>query len=144
MGCWELPVPARAGKAVHVMAVGYPHAEATALLDLLERAGFDVVAMDVRSCTLARACAAVVAAPPGITALLDLGWASASLVLVYSGMVVYVRTLSESGINRLYEGLSKRLRLEGELADYLLGEVGLRDPRRGCGRQSRGTRPANG
>jgi Tfp pilus assembly PilM family ATPase len=70
----------------------------------------------------------MVAAPPGITALLDLGWSSASLVLVYSGMVVYVRTLAEAGINRVYEGLASRLRLEPEVADYLLGEVGLREP----------------
>src|SRR5688572_9407291 len=96
MGCWELPVPNRAGKHVHVMAVGYPHAEAAKLLDLVEHAGFDATALDVRSCALARACAGIVSPPPGITALLDLGWASASLVLVYAGMVVYVRGLSES------------------------------------------------
>lgn len=131
MGCWELPVPARAGKAISVMAVGYPHAEATQLLDLVESAGFDAVAMDVRSCAFARACAGVATAPPGITALLDLGWSSASLVLVHAGVVVYVRALSESGMNRVYEALSKRLRLESELTDYILGEVGLREPKAG-------------
>ena len=129
MGCWELPVPARAGKAAHVMAVAYPHEDAAALLDVVEAGGFDVVAMDVRSCALARACGGVVAPPPGITALLDLGWTSASLVLVYSGMVVYVRTFAEAGISRVYEGLAKRLRLEPDVSDYLLGEIGLREPR---------------
>ena len=128
MGCWELPVSARATKAAHVMAVGYPHAEANQLLDLVESAGFDAVAMDVRSCALARACAGVAAAPPGITALLDLGWASASLVLMYAGMVVYVRALSDGGINGVYDALAKRLRLEPELTDYLMEEVGLREP----------------
>jgi type IV pilus assembly protein PilM len=128
MGCWELPTPARAGKAVHVMAVGYPHADATQLLDLVEGAGFDVVGLDVRSCALARACAGIISPPPGITALLDLGWSSASLVLVYNGMVVSVRGLNEAGFSRAYEALSKRLRLDPEIADYLLTEVGLSEP----------------
>jgi Tfp pilus assembly PilM family ATPase len=127
MGCWELPVPARAGKSVSVMAVGYPHAEATQLLDLVESAGLDVVAVDVRSCAFARACAGTVTPPPAITALLDLGWGAASLVLVYAGTVVYVRALSESGMSRVSEALSKRLRLEPELTDYILGDVGLRE-----------------
>jgi Tfp pilus assembly PilM family ATPase len=128
MGCWELPVPNRAGKHVNLMAVGYPHADAAKLLDLIEAAGFDARAMDVRSCALARACASIASAPPGITALLDLGWASASLVLVYSGMVVYVRGLNEAGIDRVYADLTKRLKIEAELGDYLMTEVGLREP----------------
>jgi Tfp pilus assembly PilM family ATPase len=127
MGCWELPVPARAGKAVHVMAVGFPHADATQLLDLVERAGLDVVGVDARSCALARACAAAVTRPPGITALLDLGWNAASLVLVYTGTIVYARPLTEVAISRVYDGLAKRLRLEADLADYLMSEVGLTD-----------------
>jgi Tfp pilus assembly PilM family ATPase len=128
MGCWELPVPARAGKTVQVMAVGYPHAEAAQFLDVIESAGLDVTVLDVRSCAIARACASAVAPQPGITALLDVGWSSASLVLVYSGMVVYVRALGEAGISRLYESLAKRLKLDAEVVDYVLGELGLRDP----------------
>jgi Tfp pilus assembly PilM family ATPase len=127
MGCWELPVAAKAGKAVQVMAVGYPHADATQLLDLVENAGLDAVALDVRSCTLTRACAAIVAPPPGITALLDLGWGTSSLVLVYSNMVVYVRALTEMGVDHIYDMFAKRLKLETELSDYLLAEVGLRE-----------------
>jgi Tfp pilus assembly PilM family ATPase len=127
MGCWELPTPARAGKTVQVMAVGYPHAEAGQFLDVLESAGLDVTVLDVRSCAMARACASAVAPQPGITALLDVGWSAASLVLVYSGMVVYVRALTEAGLGRVYESLAKRLRLDTEVVDYVLGEVGLRD-----------------
>ena len=127
MGSWELPTPARAGKAVHIMAVGYPHADASQLLDLVESGGLDVVALDVRSCALTRACAGILAPPPAITALLDLGWASASLVLTYQGTIVYVRSLAEAGINRVYEGMSSKLRLEAELVEYLMAEVGLRE-----------------
>jgi type IV pilus assembly protein PilM len=127
MGCWELPAPARAGKSTHVMAVGYPHAEATELLDRVESAGFNIVALDVRCCALARACAAMASEPPGITALLDLGWTSASLALMHAGMVVYVRALPESGTGGLCQALAARLKLEPEMIDYLLAEVGLRD-----------------
>ncbi len=127
MGCWELPAQAKATKAAHVMAVGYAHAEAAKLLDLVESAGLDVAAVDVRPCALARACAGVIAPPPGITALLDLGWSSSSVVLVHMGMVVYVRDLCEAGMNRVYDDLAARLKLEPELVDYLFSEVGLRE-----------------
>ena len=127
MGCWELPAPARAGKSTHVMAVGYPHAEATELLDRVESAGFNIVALDVRCCALARACAAMASEPPGITALLDLGWSSASLALMHAGMIVYVRALPESGTGALCQALATRLKLEPEMIDYLLAEVGLRE-----------------
>src|SRR5688572_2895186 len=95
MGFWELPSPARAGKATHVMAVGYPHPEATALLDLVEHAGFNVVAIDARCCALARACGGMASPPPGLTAILELGWSSASLVLLHDGVVVSERALAE-------------------------------------------------
>jgi Tfp pilus assembly PilM family ATPase len=125
MGCWELPLAARAGKTVQVMAMGYAHAEATQFLDVLESAGLDVAALDVRSCATARACAGLVAPAPAITALLDLGWASASLVLVYSDMVVYARGLGESTLSRVAGALEKQLGLEADVVDYMLDELGL-------------------
>lgn len=127
MGCWELPAPARAGKATHVMAIGYPHSDATELLDLVEHAGLNVVAVDARCCALARACAGLAADSPGLTAILDLGWSSASLMLLHGGVVVSERALGESGTAALYDAFSSRLRLDAEMTDYLLGEVGLRE-----------------
>jgi Tfp pilus assembly PilM family ATPase len=125
MGCWELPLAARAGKTVQVMAMGYPHADAAQFLDVFESAGLDVTALDVRSCATARACAGMVAPAPAITALLDLGWSSASLVLLYSDMVVYARGLSELTISRVSSGLAKQFGLEADVVDYVLGELGL-------------------
>jgi type IV pilus assembly protein PilM len=125
MGCWELPAAARAGKTVQVMAVGYPHAESSQFLDVLESAGLDVRALDVRSCATARACGGLVTPPPGITAMLDLGWASASLVLVYSGSIVYARGLGDASIGRLSAALAKQLGLEADVVDYVLGELGF-------------------
>jgi Tfp pilus assembly PilM family ATPase len=127
MGFWELPAPARAGKSTHVMAVGYPHADATGLLDVVEHAGFNVVALDARCCALARACGGMASASPGLTAVLELGWSSASLVLLLDGVVVSERALAESGTAALYEAFLTRLRLDPEMTDYLLGEVGLSD-----------------
>lgn len=127
MGFWELPSPNRAGKASHVMVVGYPHADATALLDLVEHTGFNVVAIDARCRALARACGGLAASPPGLTAIFELGWSSASLVLLHDGVVVSERALAECGTAGLYDAFSTRLRLDPEMTDYLLGEIGLRD-----------------
>jgi type IV pilus assembly protein PilM len=127
MGCWELPLAARAGKTTQVMAFGYPHAEATQFLNVLESAGLDVTTLDVRTCALARACSPVAAPVPAITALLDLGWSSASLVLVYSGMIVYVRPINDAALGRIHESLQKQLRFEQDVINYVLDEVGLRD-----------------
>jgi Tfp pilus assembly PilM family ATPase len=109
------------------MAVGYPHPDATALLDLVEHAGFNVVAVDARCRALARACGGMASPPPGLTAILELGWSSASLVLLHDGVVVSERALGESGTAGLYDAFSTRLRLDPEMTDYLLGEVGLRE-----------------
>jgi Tfp pilus assembly PilM family ATPase len=68
-----------------------------------------------------------VAPAPGITALFDLGWSSASLVLLYDGMIVYIRAINEAALSRIHEALAKQLQFESDVIDYVLGEVGLRD-----------------
>lgn len=125
MDCWDLPTPARAGKASHVMAVGCSHAEANALLDPLEAAGLNVCALDAQTLALARACGPALAPPPALTAVLDLGWRSAVLALLHGGVVVYCRVFGDAGVGRLQATLSDRLRIDADVADYLLGEVGL-------------------
>ena len=39
---WDLPAPARAAKATHVMAVGCRHADCEPTIDAFESAGFDL------------------------------------------------------------------------------------------------------
>ena len=125
MGCWDLPAPARAAKGTHLMAVACSHADATPVLDNFESAGLNVVALDVRECAVARACAPALSNVAGIGAVLDIGWRSTNLLLVHHGVIVYGRVLADAGVGRLYDLLGSRLRLDEEVTDYLLAEVGL-------------------
>jgi len=126
MGCWDLPAPARAKRNAQVMAVGCAHQEANAFLDLFESAGLDVRALDVRACALARAAAPLMPAEKAVWAVLDLGWLSGMLVVLYGDSVVYTRTLPELGVRSLHESLNKRCGLDGDVADYLLSDANAR------------------
>jgi Tfp pilus assembly PilM family ATPase len=134
MGCWDLPAAARAAKATPAMAVACTHADALALIDPFEAEGLDVVALDVLPCALARACVPLIGADSGwaggsgITGIVDIGWSTADLILLNEGVVIYTRSLADSGISRLYQTLGTRLRLEVEVIDYLLAESGLTQP----------------
>jgi Tfp pilus assembly PilM family ATPase len=132
MGSWDLPAAARATRQTHVMAVACTHADAAALMDPFEAEGLTVTALDVKAAALARACAPLLDADAGgITGLVDLGWTSATLSLMHQGVVIYGRTLGDSGLHKLYATLAGRLGLDGEVIDYLLSDTGLsagRDP----------------
>src|SRR5205085_407685 len=80
-----------------------------AVLDRFESAGFHVRAVDVRSWALARAGRA--SCQEGITAVLDIGWNGASVVLIHHGEPIYQRELTDAG-----EGLLRR---------SLIAELGL-------------------
>ena len=127
MGSWDLPAAARAAKATPVMAVACAHADAAAVLDPFEAEGFNVRALDVRPCALARACEPMLGASGTITAILDIGWSAATLGLMYRGVVIYGRTLGDGGVSKLYQTLATRLGLETDVIDYLLAESGLGD-----------------
>lgn len=132
MGSWDLPAAARATRQTHVMAVACTHADASAVIDPFEAEGLTVTALDVKAAALARACAPLLDADAGgITGLVDLGWTSATLSLMHQAVVIYGRTLGDSGLFKLYTTLAGRLGLDGEVIDYLLSDTGLsagRDP----------------
>lgn len=125
MGYWDLPAPARAKSTSQIMAIGCPHGEAQTLLDCFESHGMDVVALDVRACAIARAAAPLVRSDAAISAILDLGWGSAMVVMLYGGAIVYSRSLSDAGTRSLHESLHKTLGLDSEVTDFLLTHVGL-------------------
>jgi len=126
MGSWDLPAAARATRQTHVMAVACTHADAVALMDPFEAAGLTVTALDVKAAALARACGPLLNADAGgITGLVDLGWTSATLSLMHQGVVIYGRTLGDSGLHKLYATLAGRLGLDAEVIDYLLSDTGL-------------------
>ena len=63
--------------------------------------------------------------PPRMMAILDLGWDTSMLWLLYNGAIIYGRPLADGGLGRLHEALVTKHGLEADVADYLLTEVGL-------------------
>ena len=76
---WGLPQAGRKDTA-QVMAVACPHQTAETVLGPFEEAGFDVMALDSQLHGLLRAAERELAAD-GITAILQLGWVAATLVM---------------------------------------------------------------
>lgn len=129
---WELPRPVRMNDGTPVMAAGCPHADADALIEPLERAGFHVVALDLEAWAVAR----VVAESGGVgadslLAVADLGWSSATLVLIYQGKVVYERSLTAAGVHALVQAIHRDHSFPDETTQYLLADVGFEADERG-------------
>jgi Tfp pilus assembly PilM family ATPase len=122
---WDVPAPNPARGAARVMAAAVAHAEAEPLLDAFEGEGLNVRALDLPACAIARACRPALADDPAITCVVDMGWGSSRVFILYRGVVVYERTLGETGVKRLSEALNRRLGLDLETTDSVLGEVGL-------------------
>jgi len=122
---WELPAPSRGDKTTDVMAVGCAHDDADALLAATERAGFRIAALDVACAAIARWLTCV-PDRARMSAVLDLEWESAGVVVVYQEIVVYERSIAEAGLKALYHDIKSRTRLNDEMLDLLLRDVGLR------------------
>jgi type IV pilus assembly protein PilM len=124
---WDLPAPARAARSTHVMGVGCRHVDAEPLIDALELAGFELVAMDVEAMALARACAPLMAPAQEITALLDIGQAALRLFVLHQGVATYRRTLGGHGMRDLRKAVSEHIAVEAdeEVIDYVLDHVAL-------------------
>jgi len=125
MSYWRLPPSEKDKGSAQVMAVGCAHEQANTLLDAFEDQGLNVRALDVRACASARACRAMLAPPPGSTAILDVGWGACCLSIVCGGVVTYERLLGGAGMGSLTKAIAQKFRLEDQLADRLIAEVGL-------------------
>jgi len=95
------------------------------MLETFESEGLEVVALDVRASALARATTPLHPAAGAVSAVLDMGWAGSTLVMLHGGAVVYGRLLSDGGLKALGEALNTRLNLEPDVTDYLLNDIGL-------------------
>ena len=124
MAYWDLPAPARAARTTNVMAVACAHADADALLDLFAAEGLEVIGLDTRPWAMARACVGVDDAA-GIVVLLEIGWNAALLVILHGGVVIYERTLAESGLSVLEGEIQSSLKLEPEVTQFALFHSGL-------------------
>jgi Tfp pilus assembly PilM family ATPase len=125
MAYWELPQSSRGSKTSNVMAVGCRVTDAEALLAPFDAVGLDVLSMDSGSVAAARACAPLLWTMDDVSAILDLGWRSASLVILHNGTIIYDRPLAEAGLDPLYERLQKSLGVEREVVDVLVAEHGI-------------------
>jgi Tfp pilus assembly PilM family ATPase len=140
LGVWDLPTaagPKSAGQRpqrdpsqpTSVFACGLPHERIEPILQELEHAGVEVVAIDTPGCALARACRPLMrsggAAP--LTAILELGWSSALLVVVCGtaqdgDVVLYERNIAESGLGRLFRAIATRVGAEDAAVELILAE----------------------
>ncbi len=125
MSTWDLPSPEHVNRAALLLAVGFAHEEADALFDLFRESGMRIAALDMKAWAIARAAGPIIASGTGITAMLDLEWDAAVLALFYRGVVLYDRTMNESGFKQLHAALTEVVEDDALLMDYLLDTVGL-------------------
>lgn len=125
MAWWELPAGTRAVEGTNVFAVALRHAEANGLLDALEAAGFAADALDSGLLALARLCTE--AGGTTVTGLLDLGVTGTTIAVLHGQKLVYQRTLQDSGLGALHAQLVESLRVEPEVAEFLIRRIGLGD-----------------
>jgi Tfp pilus assembly PilM family ATPase len=127
---WELPTPARAAKATHVMAAGILHSDAEPWLESLDTAGLNVRAVDTHASAIARACLQLAQDSPGAKgstiAALDLGSGAAVLAIVKNSVVIYERRIAEGGLRELHQTVSRHFNVSPEVAEFILHEVGIR------------------
>ncbi len=117
---WDLPTPARASNSTFVLVAACAHCDADDLLDVVERAGFDVVALDVPFLAAARACRPLLKDVQDSAAILDIGWSAARLILLHDDVVVYVNSLTKSGLGGLVQSLAQEMRIDREQAEGLI------------------------
>ena len=104
------------------MTAAVRHDDVNPLLEAFDQQNLEVVALDARCTVLARAIESTAGDEKSITAILDYGWNAATLVLLRQGIVFYERKIVESGLSHLHRELCERLRVEGDVADFLLSD----------------------
>jgi type IV pilus assembly protein PilM len=124
MTYWDLKEVNSARPVTHTLAVACPHEAANAILDVFEGAGFQVAALDVRGAAAARACAPLVLAAPQVTAIMDLGWRSTSLLFVCGQSLIYERFLDAAPVADLVAKLAEVFSISPESAVQILGTIG--------------------
>jgi len=120
MACWDLPAPERSTDATAVLAVAVRHADAETLIDPFERGGANVVALDTASWALCRSMRPCAGLAGTATAVVDVGFAGSTLVLLGDGRVFYQRHLREAGVGALHRTVAERFEGPEDAARLLL------------------------
>jgi Tfp pilus assembly PilM family ATPase len=116
--------PSSASSA-QVSVVALPRKSIEKLAEQLGRAGLDCVVLDGLPCALARALAIGPDAGSQPAIALDMGAASATLVLAQGGRPLFARQLRGCGLDAFLTPLVERLSLAPEEARHLLFHVGI-------------------
>jgi type IV pilus assembly protein PilM len=124
MAHWELAAANSARPITQTLAVGCPHDAAEALLDLFEEQGFRVAALDLRSAAAVRACRPLLLPAPQMTALVDLGWRSTSVLFVCGRSLVYERSVQGAPIGDLTAKLTEAFAIAPVAAYQIIGTIG--------------------
>ncbi len=122
-GAWWPRGVAGENGAFPAMAAGVRTRDADTLAEAIEAGGLEVVAVDVRGCALARACAPALDGGATVTAIVSIGHSAAMVVAVLGGVPVYERVLPESGLKELHERLHKNLDMEPDAIEYALARA---------------------
>jgi Tfp pilus assembly PilM family ATPase len=126
--CWDLPSPARAANRTYMMAVACAHGDANSLVDAFEAAGLNVQSVETHSTAVARSCGWLLDDLSGTGAILDVGWASSQLMMMYQGIVVYHRNLAKCGLESLSRTLAKQPQVPATVVEQWCGEGVLASP----------------
>ncbi len=124
MICWGPPQASPDSNEAQTIAVACSHRDADTLLDAVEICGLNVKALDARTAATARVCACLTVSPPGITAIVDLGWASTKLLLVSGQTVLYERLL-RSELSELGIQLSQKFGISQSETSQIIDTIGL-------------------
>jgi len=124
MAYWELKPANNPRPMTQTLAVGCPHEAANALLDVFEEAGFRVAALDVRSAAIARACGPLLMPAPQVTAIVDLGWRSTSVLFVCGRSLIYERSVPGAPVGELADKLTETFAMAPGSAYQIVGTIG--------------------
>lgn len=128
-GGWDVPGLGRTNEATHMMAVGMARDRAESLFSAFQEAGLTLVAIEARSCALARGTMNCVERPPTagaptLTGILELGWNAALLVVMAGDAIVYDRVMPEAGVERLMAAAKSRVGFDTDTTLLTLSNPG--------------------
>jgi len=125
MVCWVMPQADQVKSITQTITAGCLHEVANAYLDVFEKGGLNVTALDVRSAAAARACQGLTAPMPALTAILDLGWGSTKLLLACGSTIIYERLLESPSLQALITKLSNRFSIADQAACHVIDAIGF-------------------
>jgi len=122
---WPLPQPARRVEGEPYMAAACQVEHAEPMLDALQDAGLDVIAMDIEGWAMGRAARAHLLRATGTSAVLAIGWQAATLALMHGTTLVYKRILSSAGLADVIQSAQREHHLDTSAIEYLFTAIGL-------------------